>query len=133
VTRTWMKQAERQEGKRPGGLSTDEREELHRENQTLPIEREILKKAAAFFAWETGDGGGGIRTRDLRVMSGVRERSTASICSNGGPWRALRSLSFAQFGTSFGTRPSRADGKAKGPVRLLTRGRAGSRPQPNAS
>ena len=28
--RYWIKQAERDEGKRPDGLSTDEREELHR-------------------------------------------------------------------------------------------------------
>ncbi|MBV9536950.1 MAG: transposase [Solirubrobacterales bacterium] len=56
--RSWIKQAERDEGKPPDGLSTDEREELHRlrrENQTLRMEREILKKAAAFFARETGE------------------------------------------------------------------------------
>ena len=50
--RNWVKQAERDEGKRPDGLSTDERDELHRlrrENQTLRVEREILKKAACFF------------------------------------------------------------------------------------
>ena len=44
--RNWVKQAERDEGKRPDGLSTDEREELarlRRENQTLRMEREILK------------------------------------------------------------------------------------------
>jgi transposase len=54
--RNWIKQAERDEGKRPDGLLTDEREELarlRRENQTLRMEREILKKAAAFFARET--------------------------------------------------------------------------------
>jgi transposase len=53
--RNWVKQAERDEGTRPDGLSTDEREELarlRRENQTLRMEREILKKAAAFFARE---------------------------------------------------------------------------------
>jgi transposase len=53
--RNWMKLAERDEGKRPDGLSSDEREELQRlrrENQTLRMEREILKKAAAFFARE---------------------------------------------------------------------------------
>jgi transposase len=45
----------------PGGartaLTTDEREELRRlrrENKTLREEREILKKAAAWFAKETG-------------------------------------------------------------------------------
>ena len=56
--RNWIKQAERDEGKRPDGLSTDEREELarlRRETQTLRMEREILKKAAAFFARETGE------------------------------------------------------------------------------
>jgi transposase len=42
----------------PVGLSSDEREELQRlrrENQTLRMEREILKKAAAFFAKETDE------------------------------------------------------------------------------
>ena len=56
--RNWIKQAERDAGQRPEGLSTDEREELarlRRENQTLRMEREILKKAAAFFARETGE------------------------------------------------------------------------------
>ena len=51
--RNWVKQAERDEGTRPDGLSSDEREELarlRRENQTLRMEREILEKAAAFFA-----------------------------------------------------------------------------------
>ena len=50
--RNWIKQAERDAGQRPDGLSSDEREELarlRRENQTLRMEREILKKAAAFF------------------------------------------------------------------------------------
>ena len=40
---------------RPGALTTDEREEitrLRREVRTLRMEREILKKAAAFFAKE---------------------------------------------------------------------------------
>jgi transposase len=42
--RGWIKQAERDEGKRPDGLSSDEREELRRlrrENRTLRMEREI--------------------------------------------------------------------------------------------
>ena len=44
-------------GQRTDGLTTDEREELRRlrrENKTLREEREILKKAAASFAKETG-------------------------------------------------------------------------------
>ena len=56
--RNWVKQAAADAGERPGGLSGDEREELQRlrrESQTLRMEREILKKAAAFFAKETDE------------------------------------------------------------------------------
>ncbi len=56
--RNWVVQAERDAGQRhDGGLTTDERKELNelrRENRTLRQEREILKKAAAWFAQETG-------------------------------------------------------------------------------
>jgi transposase len=54
--RNWVKQAERDEGTRTDGLKTDEREELarlRRDNARLKEEREILSKAAAWFAQET--------------------------------------------------------------------------------
>lgn|SRR5512145_788377 len=55
--RNWVAQADRDAGGRTDGLTTDERTELQRlkrENATLREEREILKKAAAWFARETG-------------------------------------------------------------------------------
>jgi transposase-like protein len=57
AVRAWMKQAEIDEGNAPNGeLTTAEREELvrlRRQVRTLEMEREILKKATAFFAKET--------------------------------------------------------------------------------
>ena len=55
--RNWVVQADRDNGRRSDGLSSTEREELRRlqrENKTLREERDILKKAAAWFARETG-------------------------------------------------------------------------------
>ncbi len=54
--RNWIKQADIDAGKGPhGALSTAEKEELaalRRENKQLRMEREILRKAAAYFAKE---------------------------------------------------------------------------------
>jgi transposase len=54
--RNWMAQWDRNAGRGDGGLTTAEREELgrlRRENRQLRLEREILSKAAAWFARET--------------------------------------------------------------------------------
>lgn len=56
--RNWVKQAKVDEGKGPAGAPTsselEELRRLRRENRQLRMEREILKKAAAFFAKENG-------------------------------------------------------------------------------
>ena len=54
--RKWVAQAARDAGNGDGGLTSIEREELaklRRENRQLKLEREILSKAAAWFAQET--------------------------------------------------------------------------------
>jgi transposase len=55
----WVRQAELDTGKRADGLKTDEKEELarlRRENARLKEERDILEKAAAWFAQEAASG-----------------------------------------------------------------------------
>ena len=54
--RNWVAQSERDARRGDGGVTTPEREELtrlRRENRQLRLEREILSKAAAWFARET--------------------------------------------------------------------------------
>jgi transposase len=55
--RSWVRQAEVDAGRgAPGALTSEEREELgrlRRETRTLRMERDILKKATAFFAKES--------------------------------------------------------------------------------
>ena len=56
VIRHWLRQADLDAGRRHDGLTTVEREELRRlraENRVLRMERDRLKKAAAFFAKES--------------------------------------------------------------------------------
>src|SRR3989442_4842699 len=51
--RNWLRQADRDDGRRSDGLTTEEREgvrRLRREVKALRAEREILRKAAAWFA-----------------------------------------------------------------------------------
>lgn len=58
AVRNWLRQAEVDTGRGPeGALTSAERDELtrlRRENRQLRMEREILKKATAFFAKESG-------------------------------------------------------------------------------
>jgi transposase len=54
--RNWVRQADLDDHVRHDGLTSDERTELarlRRENRVLREERDILKKAAAFFAQES--------------------------------------------------------------------------------
>ncbi len=56
--RKWVNQSKIDAGEAPG-LTTEERAELtrlRRENRTLRMERDLLKKAAAFFARESETG-----------------------------------------------------------------------------
>ena len=57
----WVQRADLDEGRRTDGLPTPERDELRRlrrENKQLRVEREILSKAAAWFAQESSSSPG---------------------------------------------------------------------------
>ncbi len=79
--RGWVKRADSDAGRGPvGELTTDEREELRRlrrENQVLRQEREILRKAAAYFAQETLCAATGSSTRSGPTTP---SRSSAGCC-----------------------------------------------------
>ena len=64
--RNWVRQADLDEGLRSDGLTTEARKEmreLKRDVKRLRMERDILKKAAAWFARESGSiPGGGMRS-----------------------------------------------------------------------
>src|SRR5439155_12054418 len=101
--RSWVRQAEIDAGRgAPGALTTEEREELgrlRRENRTLRMERDILKKATAFFAKEHP---GGSRSSSRR-----RPRSRSGGC-------AARCRSRAR-GSTHGTRARRRRGRKRTP------------------
>ena len=69
--RNWVAQSDRQEGRREEkdpGLTAAERGELtrlRRENKQLRLERDILSRAAAWFARETRLGGRRLRQRHV--------------------------------------------------------------------
>ena len=62
----WVKQADLDQGRRSDGLTTEARKEmqrLRRDVKRLRTERDIVKKAAAWFARESGSiPGGGMRS-----------------------------------------------------------------------
>ena len=64
--RNWVRQADLDEGLRSDGLTTEARKEmrcLKRDVKRLRMERDILKKAAAWFARESGSiPSGGMRS-----------------------------------------------------------------------
>jgi transposase len=92
--RNWRRQDELDRHERDDGVTTDERTglaRLRRENQRLRQERDLLKRAAAFFAMKSG-------TRCAATGSSWRRRP-ASPSPNAPrlPWRELLGVSTSGF------------------------------------
>ena len=104
--RNWFRQADLDEGRRSDGLTTAEREELRRlrkENRELKLERDILGKAAAWFAQE----GGSIPPKRSDSRKRIRERF---------PWRARAGCSVSRRAASTpGSSGSRRRGTERTP------------------
>ena len=80
--RNWVKQADLDEGRRSDGLTTEARKEmreLKREVKRLRMERDILRKAAAWFARESGSIPGGDRAIDGLGRRRVRQRDVREL------------------------------------------------------
>jgi transposase len=100
----WVRQADRDEGRRHDGPTNAEREELtrlRRENRQLRQERDILAKAAAWFARETAviPSGSPIHERE----PGLLRHRHHGTCARGVDRRLLR----LAFSPPFGTRHRR--------------------------
>ena len=81
AVREWVRQAERDEGKRADGLSTAERAEmaqLRKELRETREERDILKRAVAFFAREIRRAGCGSSRRRRRSITTSPRRVSCS-------------------------------------------------------
>src|SRR5262249_33593835 len=124
--RNWVVQAARDEGQRTDGLTTDEKEEvrrLRREVRALREEREILRKAAAWFAKETTS----IPSRDSNSGRGTRPTTRSPPCAgcSGSPPAGT-----TRGNTGRSRRGRSATPSCRGPSTRFTSSRAGRMGRP---